>query len=241
MPDNSLVSVVVPVYNCERYLAEALDSILAQTYRPIEVVVVDDGSTDGSGEAAKRLGPTVLYCWQQHAGASAARNRGVDLAKGSIFGFLDADDLWLETKLALQMAAFDTDPELDMVFGHVQQFPSPDLTDRARAKLRYSAEAVPGYVPSAMLIRRDAFLRVGPFESHWQLGEPVDWYIRALERGLKGLMLPEVVARRRLHADNLGLRERGSQGDYLRILKASLDRRRRSRALGPEGRRESDS
>lgn len=241
MAHKPLVSVVVPVYNGERYLAEALESVLAQTYRPLELIVVDDGSTDGSADAGKRFGPQLRYSWQPHSGAGAARNRGVDLARGDFLAFLDADDLWVETKLALQMAAFEVDPELDMVFGHVQQFLSPDLTDKAMSRLRYSAEAVPGYVPSAMLIRRDAFLRVGPFESHWQLGEPMDWYIRALERGLKGLMLPEVVARRRLHADNLGLRERGGQGDYLRILKASLDRRRRSSALGPEDRRESDS
>lgn len=240
MHDQSSVSVVVPVYNCQRYLPEAVESALAQTYRPIEVIVVDDGSTDGSADAAKRFVPPVQYCWQPHSGAGPARNRGVDLARGSFLAFLDADDLWVETKLVLQMAAFDADPELDMVFGHVQQFPSPELAGSAKPRLRYSAEKVPGYVAAAMLIRRDAFVRVGPFESHWHLGEFMDWYLRAIERGLKGLMLPEVVARRRLHADNLGLRERASQGDYLRILKASLDRRRRRSALGPEDSRESN-
>ncbi|MDH4209610.1 MAG: glycosyltransferase family 2 protein [Anaerolineae bacterium] len=237
MTDNPLVSVVVPVYNCERYLPEALESVLAQTYRPIEIIVVDDGSTDGSADAAQRLGPTVRYCWQSHSGASAARNRGVDLAKGGFLAFLDADDLWLEAKLALQLAAFEADPTLDIVFGHVQQFPSPDLEDSAKVRLRYSAEKLPGHVPSTMLITREAFLRVGPFESHWRLGEFMDWYLRALERGPKTLMLPDVLARRRLHADNLGVRERDSQGDYLRILKASLDRRRGS-APGPEDARE---
>jgi glycosyltransferase involved in cell wall biosynthesis len=241
MPDKALVSVVIPVYNCEQYLPAALQSALAQTYRPIEVIVVDDGSTDGSADAADRFVPPVLYCWQPHSGAAAARNLGVDLSRGSHLAFLDADDLWVEDKLALQMAAFDIDPELEMVFGYVQQFRSPELADRAEFRARYSAEKLPGYAPSAALIRRDAFLRVGKFESHWHVGEFVDWYLRATEQGLNGLMLTQVVARRRLHAENLGLRERSSQGDYLRILKASLERRRPKGALGPEDAREYNS
>jgi hypothetical protein len=154
--------------------------------------------------------------------------------------FLDADDLWVEAKLVLQMAAFDADPELDMVFGHVQQFLSPALADPAMARLRYSVEKVPGYVPSAMLTKRDALSRVGPFETRWRVGEFIAWYLNATEQGLRGLMLPEVVAKRRLHAGNLGLRERSSQGDYLRILKASLDRRRRTGTLGLQHVSESD-
>ena len=217
--------VAIPCYNEERFIGDVVRK--AKRYADT-VIVVDDGSTDESADAARRFGPAVRYCWQPHSGPSAARNRGVDLATGDFLAFLDADDLWLEPKLVLQMAAFDADTGLDMVFGHVQQFPSPDLADSDRARLRYSVEKVPGHVPSALLIRREAFDRVGGFESEWHLGEFMDWYLRALEQGLKGLMLSEVVARRRLHADNLGVRERGSQGDYVRILKASLDRRRGS-------------
>lgn len=237
MTDKPLVSVVVPVYNCQRYLPEAVESALAQTYRPIEVIVVDDGSTDDSADAARRFGLAVRYCWQPHSGPSAARNRGVDLARGGFLSFLDADDLWLESKLMLQMEALDADPALDMVFGHVQQFVSPELAGTGEVLVRHSTEKLPGYAPSAALIRRDAFLRVGPFERHWHVGEFMDWYLRANERGLKGLMLSEVVVRRRLHSQNLGLRERDSQSDYLRILRASLDRRRGS-PPGPEDARE---
>lgn len=86
-----------------------------------------------------------------------------------------------------------------------------------------------GYVTGAMLIRRNAFLRVGPFETRWQVGEFIDWYLKAVERDLKSLMMPEVVLKRRLHNTNTVIRERKSQTDYIRILKASLDRRRRVR------------
>lgn len=226
MIEGPLVSVMIPVYNGERYLAEAIESVLAQTYRPIEIIVVDDGSTDSSADVAKRFALPVRYCFQPHSGAGAARNRGTGLAQGSLFAFLDADDLWVEDKLMREMVAFDDDPELDMVFGHVEQFHSPELDEIERKKIRYAAKIMSGYHAGSMLIRRDAFLRVGPFETKWKVGEFIDWYLRALEKGVKSMMLPEVVLKRRLHTANMGIRERRSQTDYVRILKASIDRRR---------------
>ncbi len=219
-----LVSVIIPVYNCEKYLAEAIESVLAQTYRPIEVVVVDDGSTDGSADIARRFG-YVRYYFQSHSGIGAARNRGIDLSQGRFLAFLDADDLWVEDKLARQMAILEDYPDLAIVFGHVKQFISPEL-DEGIEKIKCPNELMPGYIAGAMLIRRGAFLRVGSFEATWQVGEFIDWYLKAMERGLKSLMIPEVVLKRRLHNTNTVIREHKSQTDYIRILKASLDRRR---------------
>ena len=93
-------------------------------------------------------------------------------------------------------------------------------------------ETVPGYSKGAMLIKRDSFFRVGLFDTRWQLGDFVDWYIRATEEGLKSLILPEVMTNRRIHSDNMSARERYAEADYVRILKASLDRRRRSDVQG---------
>src|ERR1700758_706720 len=103
MNEKSLISVIIPVYNAEKYLAEAIESVLAQTYRPIEVIVVDDGSTDSSADIAKRFA-SVRYCFQSHSGLGATRNRGIDLSQGKFLAFLDADDLWVEDKLTHQMA-----------------------------------------------------------------------------------------------------------------------------------------
>jgi glycosyltransferase involved in cell wall biosynthesis len=227
MVNNPLVSVIIPVYNSERYLAEAIESVLAQTYRPLEIIVVNDGSTDGSAEVAKRFGSPVRYYLQPNSGAGAARNQGADLARGSFLAFLDADDIWLADKLARQMAAFDADPKLDMVLGHVRQFHSTELDERARKKTRYAAEIMQGYVPGTLLIKRDAFFRAGPFATNWRVGEFVDWYLKAMEQGLKSLLLPQIVMRRRIHTNNMGIRERKHQTDYVRILKASMDRRRK--------------
>jgi glycosyltransferase involved in cell wall biosynthesis len=221
-----LVSVIIPVYNGDRYLGEAIESALAQTYRPIEIIIVDDGSTDNSAQVAKRFSPSVQYVHQPNSGLGAARNCGAGLAKGDYLAFLDADDIWMEDKLTLQMAVFQSNPEADFVFGHVQQFISLELDENQRNKIYCPAEKMPGFSASAMLIKRESFLRVGAFETNWQIGEFINWYIRAKEKGLTSFMLPEVVLKRRLHADNMGIRGRDSRNDYVRILKASLDRRR---------------
>lgn len=221
-----LVSVVVPVFNCERYLAEAIESVLAQSYADTEVIVVDDGSTDNSKAVAKGFGKRVNYLFQENAGASAARNRGAELAKGELLSFLDADDIWTEDKLSLQAALLNEREDVDMVFGHVEQFISPELESDEKKRLICPLGTMPAYLPGAMLVRRDAFWRVGPFATDVKVAEFLDWYARARERGLNPAMLPGVVYKRRLHNENLGVRESGSRIEYTRVLRRSLERRR---------------
>jgi glycosyltransferase involved in cell wall biosynthesis len=227
-----LVSVIIPVYNSARYLGEAVGSVLAQTYRPLEVILVDDGSTDDSAEVARSFGDAVRLYSQANSGVAAARNRGIAMAAGELLAFLDADDLWSQEKLSRQTAVLLADPSLDAVFGHVRQFHSPELAESLRQTTHYAAEVMPGYHAGTLLIRRGAFERVGPFESRWQRAEFVSWHLRATEAGLRMLMLPDVVMHRRLHDTNQGLRLRHAAVDYVRALKASLDRRRAADEAG---------
>jgi glycosyltransferase involved in cell wall biosynthesis len=221
-----LVSVIIPAYQAEQFVAEAIDSVLAQTYRPIEIIVVDDGSSDGTRAAVERYGSSVRYEYQPHAGISVAKNRGIELAVGDFLAFLDADDLWAEDKLAWQTAALQADSELDMIFGYVQQFPSPELAGEIEKKIRYIAEPVPAYLGGTMLIRRDTFLRTASFDTQWQVGEFVDWYLKAIDSGLHSAIQPRVVLRRRLHDANHGIKKSDARADYVRIVKAALDRRK---------------
>lgn len=224
MESNQLVSVIIPVYNCKKYLAGAIESALAQTYRPIDVIVADDGSTDGSAEVARRFGQLIRYDFGLHQGLGATRNRGVNLAQGSFLAFLDADDLWVEDKLERQMAILKNDPELDMVFGYVKQFYSPELDEIMKPKINQTEEIMKGFHAGCLVIKRESFLLAGPFNVNWRVGEFIDWYLKATEAGLRSFTLPEVVMKRRIHTDNMVIRERKSQTDYVRILKASLDR-----------------
>jgi len=216
------VSVIIPSYNCKAFIAEAIESVLHQADEQVsEIIVIDDGSQDETPDIVAKF-PNVRYAVQEHAGAGQARNTGVQLTHGSIIAFLDADDIWSHHKLSLQLSVMRENPSLDLVFAHVEEFASPGVVFDERKLRKYS----PGYVPGTLLVRRTAFETVGEFDSGWKIGEFVDWYIRAKELNLKMLLLNEVLLKRRIHGDNVGIRERQSVGDYARILRAALDRRR---------------
>ena len=221
-----LISVMIGVYNAEPYIGEAIESVLAQTYGSFELIVVDDGSDDGSAEVIARY-PRAKYIRQSNAGNGSARNRAVEAATGELFAFLDADDRFTPGKLERQVNALESDRELDMVFGHVREFVSPELDEEMRGSIRAPfPEPMPWASPSLMLIRRPAFERVGLFSTVIRVGVTVDWLARAREAGLRQLVLPDIVLERRLHLQNNGLRERDSRSQYLQVLRDAMDRRR---------------
>jgi len=229
----ALISCIVPVHNGERYLREALDSIVRQTYRPLEIIAVDDGSTDGTRAVIAAYGQDVRYVWQPNAGPAAARNCGLHTARADFLAFLDADDCWHPEKLARQMARFRARSELELCVTHLQNFRIPDVSeDEARNRGHRLATALPGYVTVTMLARRSLFERVGVFDTSLPQGEDIEWCIRALDHGAVTELLPDVLTHRRIHHGNL-TRTLGpaSRNEYLlRIMKAHLDRRRRSAA-----------
>ena len=133
MVNEKLVSVILPVYNGERYLGEAIESILTQDYRPIEVIVVNDGSTDNTETIAKQYDNDIIYVLQENSGPAAARNKGLRMASGGIIGFLDYDDLWSDNKLSLQLARLADDPSVEIVVGLSQPM---KLQDRRRGRIK---------------------------------------------------------------------------------------------------------
>ena len=156
----ALISVMIGAYNAAPYLGEAIESVFAQTQRPLELIVVDDGSDDGTGDVARSYGDRLTLVRQERGGNGAARNTAVAQARGDFFAFLDADDRFTPAKLALQLAALRADPELDVVFGHVREFVSPELTPEQRKLVRPPAPVSPWAAPNLMLIRRESFERV---------------------------------------------------------------------------------
>jgi len=219
-------SVILPCYNAEAYLQCALESIFAQRRAPDEVIVVDDGSTDGSAAIAGRFASRIRYHLQPHAGEGAARNRGLRLAKGEYISFLDADDLWPDTAFATLLHHLETNLNLDLVYGFVEQFISPELDEATRAGLHCPPGAEAARLFGATLVRRRAFEQIGGFNVSFKLGPVVDWVARFEEQGLASGQVNEVVLLRRIHKTNVSLVEKHHRSDYLRILKASLDRRR---------------
>jgi glycosyltransferase involved in cell wall biosynthesis len=220
-----LVSCIVPAYNAERYLGDAIDSILGQSYGQVEVLVCDDGSTDGTGDVVNRYGARVRYLRQENAGPCVARNLGVAHAMGEYYAFLDADDVWLPSKLARQMARFEARPELDYSVAHVENF--IDGVWPAVGVAPALLTALPGFTVVALVVPRQAFARIGGFDASLKHSSDTDWFLRADEAGAIGELLPDVLVRRRLHGGNRSIQLAGSSRDeYLRIVKAALDRRR---------------
>lgn len=230
-----LISVIIPAYNAERYLPEAIDSVLAQTCPAGEIIVVDDGSSDGTPRLAERYRAGVRWLSQENQGSGAARNRGIEAARGELLAFLDADDLWVRNKLAWQVEALAAEPRLEMVFGMVQQFVSPEIPEENKRKLSCSPEPLAGRAAGTMLARREVFERAGGFDTKLKTGEFIEWYMRVTELGLVSVLLPQIVLQRRLHETNAGILNRGARLDYVRLVKAALDRRAQARTeAGPQ-------
>ncbi len=221
----STVSTIIPAYNAVDFIAAAIESVLAQSRPPAEILVIDDGSTDTTAVVARRF-PTVTVHSQQNAGQGAARNRGAELAQGNFLTFLDADDLWTADKLERQLSAMAADPQLQAVFGLADEFQHAAGDDDRPSAPRTIAGPRPAHLPGAMLIRRTAFHSIGPYRTDLTVAEVVDWYGRALHSGLKLETLDHVVLLRRIHSNNLGVRKRDARSDYLKAVKAVLDRRR---------------
>ena len=186
-PAPPLVSVVIPTYNYGRYVTEAVDSALAQTYPAVEVIVVDDGSTDDTRERLAAYGDRIRYIYQANAGLSAARNTGIRAASGPFVAFLDSDDAFHPRKLELQMALFAARPELGLV-GTAQFSDEPrvwaDIAPPApRIDLSLDDIVIRSrFAPSSAVARRECFAAVGEFDTDLRSVEDRDMWLRIAAR-----------------------------------------------------------
>jgi glycosyltransferase involved in cell wall biosynthesis len=223
-----LISCIVPVFNGERYIRETLDSILGQTYSPVEVIVADDGSTDNTRAVVAGFGPRVTCLHQANAGPAAARNLGLAAARGEFVAFLDSDDLWHAEKLERQIALFRECPELDYCVAHVQNFWEPEMAAESR-QLRDHRQSrpLPGYSSQSLLSRHRLFDAIGPFDVTLGHSDDTEWFLRANESSATGALHPDVLVFRRMHPANRSRTSaEKSRDEYLRLIKNSLDRRR---------------
>ncbi len=223
------VSVVIPTHNYARYLADAIESVLAQEVDGVEIVVVDDGSSDAPEEVVERYAE-IEFLSQARQGVGAARNIGVAASRGDLIAYLDADDKWAPGKLRAQLDALAADSSLDLVYGFIHEFLSDDLSPLERTAVLARPGRQAALLPSAILMTRDASDRIGGFGL--DSGEALDWALRVNEVGLRSRAVVEAVVHRRIHATNSGRTQRQDQHQqYVLAIKRSLDRRRAARGL----------
>jgi glycosyltransferase involved in cell wall biosynthesis len=224
---NPKITIIIPVWNGEKYVEQAIASVLQQDYDNKEVIVVNDGSTDGTEKIIQRFGKQISSLPQENRGLGASRNAAIQIATGSYLAFLDHDDLWTPSKLTEQMAALLASGQDPLVFSHVEQFLCPTLSAEEAKRIAIPQTILPGHIAGTLLISKSRFAQIGPFlEEKKLLGEFIEWYLRAVEKKIPILLLDTVAHHRRVHQDNMGRRNLSRRGDYLRILKAGLDRRR---------------
>ena len=227
-----LLSVIVPVFNGERFLEQALGSILRQQPPDAEIIVVDDGSTDGTAKIARAHKHRIRYCYQENRGPSAARNAGLALARGEFTGFLDADDIWPPDSLNCLLEVLHEEPTVDVVIGRTQflKVPmggkQPDECDEVLEPRTYLQLG-------SGLFRRAAFEKVGLFNTDLRFSEDLDWFLRAGEQGISIKAVETITLLHRLHENNMTRGTSRNELQIVSVLKRSLDRRRRREACDP--------
>jgi len=219
------ISVIIPIYNDALYIHEAIRSVFTQKIEELEIIIINDGSTDNFEEKIEYFNdPRIRIIKQINSGAAAARNNGINNAKGEFLAFLDADDIWAPNKLKLQLEVLINREDINMVYGQVKEF--YDSSILGYDDLQKNAKTLVGYSLIALLISKKDFLSVGDFQSKWKVAEFVDWYDRAKYAGLSEFLLPDVLAFRRIHSGNIDRLHRPDAKQYVAVLKEALDRRR---------------
>jgi len=224
--EQPLVSVIIPVYNREKFLAAAIDSVFSQTYRPIQVIIVDDGSTDRSGAIARSY-KDVEYIYQENQGVSVARNKGVDAAQGEFIAFLDSDDLWLPHKLETQIKYMLQHPEVDITSTKIENFIEAGAEMPSWFNLEDYVKVIDQrIILPTMVMRKVVFLQVGYFLPDWRSGEDTEWIWRSRDFNVSTYQMSEIFTLRRLHGENLSLKTRAEQKTNLfRIMRGSIKRK----------------
>jgi glycosyltransferase involved in cell wall biosynthesis len=222
--DAPLVSVIIPVFNGERFLAQAIESVVAQDHRPLEIVVIDDGSTDRSRRVARAFDDVIVIVSSNH-GAAAARNLGLARATGPFITFLDADDLMAAGRLTAQLEHLRTHPGAGCVLMRQELLIEPGATHPV-----WRPDGPVGVPPMTGLLRREASERVGGFDPSYRVVEDTEWLFRLREAGVRIDVLPRVGVIRRIHRDNLSLQVDLMRSELARSLRARVRRQASDRS-----------
>jgi glycosyltransferase involved in cell wall biosynthesis len=218
------VTCVIPTFDSERHLSQALECVLGQTCPPFEVVVADDGSSDATVAIALEAGTPVRVVEQPTRGPAATRNLGIRSASAPFVAFLDPDDRWLPHKLEAQLARFAARPELDCSVTHVRVvWDDPEQPSAAALAGHRRAGIVPGFATPTLLARRSVFDRVGLLdESRW-FSDATEWFLRCRDAGVVVELLPEALVERHLHGANLTRRrEAASADEFLDLVRSRI-------------------
>jgi glycosyltransferase involved in cell wall biosynthesis len=223
--DRDLVSVIIPVYNGESFLSRALGSVFEQDYRSLEVIVVDDGSSDSTARIVQDW-PEVRYFYQRNQGHGSAKNTGIKNSHGEYLAFLDVDDWWSPRKLQLQVDFLKAHPQVGYAMCYAKYVLERGATSLPGLKPELLQQPSPAFLPSALVVRRTTLCAVGIFDPAYIVGNDSDWFFRAQDLGIPRMILPEVLLYRSIHGKNESNRVDSLRQDMLGLIRASIHRKR---------------
>lgn len=236
-----LVSIITPLYNGGEYIRKNIESILGQTYRDFEHIIVNDGSTDNSGEIVKSFGDRVVYLEQKNSGQAAAVNAGIKIARGEYIGFCDQDDWWLPEKLEMQIAFLESHPEISLVYSDALLADTKgSVLNQTWGQSRGVKPCVGGYqecvtslfdrnficAPLTVLIRRDVFNKIGFLNDRFSIIYDYDFWFRMLEKEMRFGYVDKPLAVYRIHANQESKKIRKVKRAQIKILSSFLGRRK---------------
>jgi glycosyltransferase involved in cell wall biosynthesis len=228
-----LVSVVMIVRNGERFLAAAIDSVRAQDYRPLEIIVVDGQSTDSTPAIATSV-PAVRLIPQTGRGVADAYNVGIEAARGELVAFLSHDDLWTPDKLSVQVEYLCAHPDIQYCVARVRFLLEKGCSPPPGFKRHLLVGDHVGFIMETLVARRTVFRAVGGFDPARSVGEDTDWFARAKDAGVPMAVIPKVLLTKRLHETNLTGNTLLVQRELMEVIKQSVKRQRGRRADGDE-------
>jgi glycosyltransferase involved in cell wall biosynthesis len=232
MDRSDSLSVIVIVKNGERFLAEALQSIQCQTLPPLEILVVDGGSTDRTAEIARSFAG-VRYLPQPDSGISNAYNFGIAQAQGELLAFLSHDDLWTPDKLAVQVGYLRMHPACQYVVCHIHPFLEPGDTPPPGFRVELLQQEPAAYIMETLVVRRSVFAKVGAFSAALRTAEDVDWFARVFDHGITGYVCDQVLVHKRIHQGNSSIMDRESNQWIMSALRQSVLRKRGMACINP--------
>ena len=216
LQNNPLISILIPTYNNGKYISQAIESVYAQNYDNMEIIVVDDGSTDNTKEVLKQY-KDIKYFYVEHKGIPFVRNLALEKSQGEYIAFLDSDDYWLPEKLNIQMQYFKEHPDCEIVFTKYKNFFEEEkIKIDKRAIREKELEAVEYKILPTALIKKTLFEKYGVFDENFQTGEDTELIYRMGKRGVSfDCCIDKVLYMRRLHGNNITLTVRPKYSKYI--------------------------
>lgn len=222
--DNPLVSVILPLYNGQRFIISSIKSVLNQSYRSLELLVVDDGSSDNSTDLVPN-DPRIRLFHRENFGVAASRNFGISQAKGTYLAFIDQDDYWYPDKLELQIQVLMNEPAFGYSLTRIRNHLVGDTEVPGWLDPEQLIENPIGFLPSTLVVHRQIFTEIGIFTEDLVNASDLEWFVRARKAGIPVQILNQVLLQRNIHDDNCSHDNKTSKRELFSILQKKIKAR----------------